>query len=280
MDGALHIEDVSVGYNGTPALTGVTMAVPARRAGGRRGAQRRRQVHVLQGPRGPAAPARGARHGARPAARRRRPCGLRAAARADRLGLPRHRARLCAHGSLRPPGLAAPARGRRPRRGGALPGGAGHHRSRRARHRPALGRPAAAGVPGPRPGPGAAGAAAGRALHRRGRDHQTGTAGAAAPLARARHHGAGEHARHGDGLVAFRAGGAAGRAARGLRPAAPGVHRPPHRRRIRRSGVVHRRHGRDRPVLRRPRRRRATARRRPGRRAATALLPAAAGPGR
>ena len=103
---------MTVAYDGRPALDDVTMAVPhgAQVAiVGPNGAGKSTLFKALVG----LLPLRAGRvrlHDRAPG----RPGGpdrLRAAARGDRLELPRHRARRGHDGPLRPPGLAAPARG-------------------------------------------------------------------------------------------------------------------------------------------------------------------------
>ena len=166
----LTLEDVTVAYDGRPALDDVTLSVPHGAQVADRRAQRRRQVDALQGARRPAPGARGrvTLHG-RARQHGERIGRLRAAARGDRLALPGHRARRRHDGPLRPSGLVPPARGAPTARWSRAAWTARHRRPRRARDRRALRRPAAARLPGPGAGPGAARPAARRALHRRRR---------------------------------------------------------------------------------------------------------------
>ena len=243
----LTLDGVTVAYDGKPALDNVSLSVPhgAQVAiVGPNGAGKSTLFKALVG----LLPVRSGTMLLRDRAPgdQRGHHRVRAPAGGDRLGLPRHRARRRHDGPLRPARLVPAARRRRPRGGGALPGRARHRRSRATRHRRAQRRPAAARVPRPGTRPGAARAPAGRALHGRGRRRARDPARGPRAPARARHHRARQHPRHGDRRQALRARRTAERPADRLRRAGLGVHARPPQRGLRRPRALRRRHGRHR----------------------------------
>ena len=166
----LLVDGLRVGYNGAPALDGVSLAVPhgAQVAVvGPNGAGKSTLFKAIVGllrPRGRPRP------DPRPAAGRPdRPRRLRAPARGGRLALPGDGARRGHDGPVRPARAAQAAERGRPRGRRSARWSSSASPTWRAPHRRALGRPAAARLPGPRPGAGAARPAAGRAVHGRRR---------------------------------------------------------------------------------------------------------------
>ena len=170
----LEVHDLTVAYHRKPVLWRRRLHRPAE-ADRHRRPQRRRQEHAVKAV--PRAGARGLRLGAvfgsplrqAPLAGR-----LRAAARERGLGLPGHRARRGRDGPLRQHRLVPAGRPAAPRGGAGLPGAGRHGAIRRPADQPALRRPAAARLPGPRPGPGGRALFHGRAVRRRRRRHRAG----------------------------------------------------------------------------------------------------------